>query len=135
MGGCEHKVLCANCPHCLKIQNEYYAKIKSIDPEWQDIEDTRDPARPLKSWHGHMWITKMKRTSIFEKEQIENYYQRARELLHTHQFETELQRKIWELHSDGLSKKKIEKEIKHSTRAYKRESIGLIINRIAEEIK
>lgn len=128
-GGCEHISLHANCPHCLKIQQEYYQKLQQSG--YIDIEDTSHPHRPLLCWHSLKW----KKLSQRSKEQIETYYQKARDLLHSYPFSNPVQRKIWELHSDGLSKKKIEKELQHSDSPYKRESIGTIIQSIAKEIK
>ncbi len=130
-GGCGHRTLCANCPQCMQLQNQYYKKIKQIDPTWEDIEDTSHPHRPLLCWHSLKW----KHIHPQRKEQIENYYQKARGLLHSYPFRSDLQRKVWELHSDGLSKEKIEKILESTEQNYKRSAIGLIIYEIAEELK
>src|SRR4051812_41920646 len=100
-GGCEHLSLQANCPHCMNLQTHYYNKLK--ESGWIDIEDTSHPLRPLKCWHSLKWI-RLTQTRI---DRIETYYKKARELLHTYPFTSDLQKKIWELHCEGVTERKI----------------------------
>lgn len=134
LGECNHCRIIASCPHCMKLQEEYYSKIKLIDPDWEDIEDHKHHLRPLKCWHS----LKFKRITKNQKAEIETYYQKARGLLHTFPFESDLQRKIWELHSNGIPKTEIEKEVASkdiNPFGYKRSTITLIIKLIAQSIK
>lgn len=59
------------------------------------------------------------------------YYDRARDLLHHFEFESDIHKKIWELHCEGLSKRKIAAIIQ----IYKRETVGNIIKKIAGTLK
>lgn len=113
-----------------KLQREWYKKLKDEDG-FEDIEDTNHPGMPLKTWHSHKW----KNTPPEKFAATEIYYDKARELLNTYEFESPTHLKIWELHCDGLSKRKIEKVLSQEAESYKRESIGLIIQLIASTIK
>lgn len=124
---CLHTIFHTKCKHCLALQETYYAKLREIDPSWIDIEDTKHPERPLISWHNF----RFSQNTPDKMSDVGDYYQSARSLLHTHKFKNDAHKLIWELHAQGLSKRKIEKAIAGSPKPYKRESISTIIKVIA----
>ncbi len=112
-----------------KLQKEWYKKLQEegfIDIETHSHKDT-----PLTTWHSLKW----KNLSLEVMETTLEYNSMARDLLNTHDFQTETHKRIWELHCDGLSKRKIEKILQTTENPYKREAIGLIIKNIASLIK
>lgn len=111
------------------IQKEWYEKLKNEG--FNDIEDTSHPHSPLKCWHSLRW----KKLSPDKIERVRHYYDKAQALLHIYKFQTELERLIWELHSQGHSKYQIEKQISHIPKSPKRESIAIIIKTIELQIK
>jgi len=62
----------------------------------------------LKRWDNH-WFRN--RGSVLEFESKQEYYQRASHLLETYTFPSLRHKKIWRLHSEGLSLREIAKEI------------------------
>ena len=110
----------------IELKKIWYEKLK--ESGFEDAENTDDPSEPLKVWHSH-WF---KDPEKIEANSI--YYSKASEIVHTYAFDNSTHRKIWELHSIGLSKRKIEKMISADTPTYKREQIGNIINFIASSI-
>lgn len=120
------------------MEKVWYDKLK--EEGFEDIEDTNNEFRPLKSWHSFRFMLNdssyFKNTNLrTNRESAISYYRLACQLLNTHHFKNETHRRIWELHSEGWSKRQIEAEIKDLRPTYKRERIGIIINMIAEEIK
>lgn len=117
-----------NTPRVKKLTTLWYEKLK--EEGFSDIENTTHDLTPLRVWHSLKWAN----TSDDKREATLLYYTKAKELLETHPFENEIHRRIWELHCDGFSKRKIEKLIATLPKACKREQIGKIINLIASEI-
>jgi hypothetical protein len=108
-----------------QLEHEWYSKL--LQDGFMDIENTNHPERPLQTWHN----LKFRDVSQDEMDAKLKYYSKAKDLLNTYPFENEIHQKIWELHSDGITARKIEKLI-NST--YKRASISSIIKLIAAEI-
>lgn len=108
------------------LQGHWYKKLE--DSGFIDIEDVEHPESPLKAWHSLKWNN----INLDFKEKVEQYYQKARDLLHTYEFENDMHRRIWEMHTEGLSKRKIEIALNG---AYKRETIGNIIKALAQLIQ
>lgn len=111
-----------------KLTKLWYGKLK--ESGFDDIEDTRHKDSPLFVWHSLKW----QQCSPEKVEAIQTYYAQANDLLNTYEFENETHRKIWELHCEGASKRKIERTISSYEKTYKREQIGNIINLIASTI-
>lgn len=109
------------------LQKEWYARLSGEG--FTDIEDTNRRGMPLRDWHGHHF--KKISPESFTAKQL--YYERARELLNTYEFDNKIHLKIWEMHCEGLSKRKIEATLKLQN--FKRETIGTIIQLIASSIK
>lgn len=108
-------------PEMRKLRTEWDEKLKKSG--FVDAEDRSHKDCPLKTWHSFKWrsIHKDKR------EAINTYFEKAAKILTTYCFENPTHKRIWELHCEGYSKRKIEAEIKSLTPTYKREQIGNII--------
>lgn len=109
----------------------WYKKLK--EHGFEDIEDTSHPESPIKDWHKFKALRRFKNDPN-KLHFTTQYYTQAQNLLHTYNFDSPLHKKIWELHCEGFSKRKIEKAIAHFKPTYKREHIGNIIKLIAAEI-
>lgn len=106
-------------------------KFKSLKEKWykkleksgfEDIEDNSLEEPLIKDWHSRRFKKWPKEVFDFRLK----YYADARSLLHTYAFESELHKRIWELHSEGWSLRDIEQEIGE----YKKDTINHIIHKI-----
>lgn len=111
------------------LKRVWYEKLKQDG--FDDCEDTSHPDQPLKTWHSFKWknIDSSKANLTLE------YHLKAKDLLHTYQFDNPTHKIIWEYHCDGKSKRKIEILIIGLSPSYKRQQIENIINFIASSIK
>lgn len=107
------------------LKRIWYAKIKEANPDWRDVE-TEDGSS-LKEWDSHNFSKKSKEHIHQTMQLTQDYYLRANELLNSYSFDNPTHKRIWELHSSGLSKRKIEPLISNMNPSYKREQIGNII--------
>lgn len=112
-----------------RLEKHWYGKLQASG--FNDIEDHSRRDRPLKAWHTF----RFKYANITVRANCEEYFNDAKELLHTYKFKNDTHKRIWELHAQGFSKRKIEQAIKHLKKRYRREQIGNIIRIIAKEIK
>lgn len=106
-----------------ELQKCWYAKLR--DDGFEDIED--DHGRP-REWDFNFFRNKF---DPIKYQTTLIYYEWARFVLNNYRFKNELQKAIWELHSEGLSERKIALKIKK----YKKSWIHVIIAGIANEIK
>lgn len=112
-----------------ELKQHWYKQLS--DNGFVDAEDVTHPDSPLKTWHSFKW----RNTPDNKSSVTRDYYIKAMALVDTYQFDNPTHKTIWELHCEGLSKRKIEVKIKDFTLTYKREQIGNIINIIAGSIK
>lgn len=124
---CGHDVITNGCRLCAKLQSKWYNKIKE---GFDDAEDFRYPDRPLKSWHKNL----LGNVTMLEVEITLDYYCQASELLHSHHFKNDLEKKIWELHCEGLSRLKIQEAIAHIPSAPKQSQVRNIIKDLEREL-
>lgn len=124
-------VLAALKPEHKALERFWYDKLKKEG--FIDIEDTTISNRPLLSWHSFKFC----KTPKVKQEALSDYYYKASQLLNTYEFEKPIHRRIWELHCEGYSWRKIESIIQWEPGSlhHKKDIIGSIINRIAESIK
>lgn len=87
----------------LKLRDEWYAKLRKEG--FNDIEDVNSPNEFLKRHDDHWFRTRFKTPMQFSAKQ--EYFYRAAHLLHTHTFETQLEKAIWDLHCQGYSYREI----------------------------
>jgi len=122
-------------PEFKALQKEWYAKLaasKDKDGEvFKDIEDTTRMDKPLKAHHNN----RFKSIPIESRLATEAYYEQASSLLRTYKFENRTHKRIWELHCQGLSRRKIAIKIKHLTPTYGQARVGEIITEIASSFK
>lgn len=106
------------------LQREWYAKAKASG--FEDAEDTARADRPLKHWHSTRFL---KQTRPMRREATETYYEMCRAIIHTFPFKTPRHRKIWELHSEGKSRRDIAREVGYAASS----PVGRIIAKIAKD--
>lgn len=111
-----------------ELRQHWYEILK--ESGFVDIENTTHPNLPIKDWHSQ----RFKKVNVERKNHIENYYKKACELLLTHTFQSELHKKIWQLHSEGKSIRKIEREISTSENPMKRDAIFIFISKLRNQI-
>jgi hypothetical protein len=81
---------------------------------FKDAEDFSLPEAPLKSWHSKKWVSGEAHMS-----ESTNYYDMASELLHNgFSFKNDLYRRVWELHCQGMSVRKIEHVLSYQLIGY-----------------
>jgi hypothetical protein len=68
----------------------------------------------LKTWDSVYFLIRTDSDSFAENA---TYYQIAEDLLNTHEFDSEIERKVWALHTEGLSVRDIELKL-IETKAY-----------------
>ena len=101
-------------------QNPYKtAKFKKLFEKWNkklvkaghnEIEDFSKSEPTLKSFHDKEMYKR--RITQDEFDSTSKYYSNAVDLLNTYKFTSDFERKVWELHSNGMSVRKIAKQVK-----------------------
>lgn len=71
-----------------------------------DIEDRDSPREMLKSWHSTLFIHRFDQERFSARQQ---YFELVTQFLHSYEFDSELEREIWFLHSEGKSLREIAK--------------------------
>ena len=101
-----------------KLQSEWYSKLK--DEGFEDIEYLRDgePGEWLKGNSKFASEEAALSMSLEETDEADiiysttfDYYSQAAALLHTAEFESDIHQRVWEMHSEGLSYRKIGKAV------------------------
>jgi nucleoside-specific outer membrane channel protein Tsx len=88
----------------LKLQAQWYKK--AAKSEYLDIEQDEDN---LKIWDGHRIKAKYTPETFQAKQE---YYIMAGQFLYNHEFKSTLDRKIWEMHAEGLTAPEIVVKLK-----------------------
>ena len=65
----------------------------------------------------------------------EEYYRLAGQFLHEYKFKTQVDKRIWELHSEGVSVRNIIKKLKHRGITAYKDLVHGTIKQLAEEMK
>lgn len=74
---------------------------------FRDIERYYADGRPYPTIYKHDFGAGNRKIDPVKYEEVSEYYRLARQFLHDYSFESPKEKKIWELHSDGLSYRKI----------------------------
>lgn len=111
-----------------KAQAKIWNK-KLIDNGHEEIEDFSLPDPPLKRWHA----LDFKKVDLTDYNAKLVYFEKARAILHTHFFFSSLHRKIWELHSEGVSVREIARIV--NQRKVKKSTVYNILKQIKKDIK
>lgn len=93
-------------PQFFKLFKEWNRILE--EDKFPDIEDFTRDEPILKKWETTRWNS----TDNTRNELRQHYYEAADELLRTFRFKKEVHRRIWALHCQGLSPRKIEKWLK-----------------------
>ena len=83
------------------LKNEWYSKLK--ESGFDDVEQN-DADENLKQWHAFYFQARHDPDAFSYKEV---YFQNAQSFLEAHEFETEFQRIVWDLHCEGGSLRQI----------------------------
>lgn len=114
------------------------ATFKSLSVKWnkilkesghKEIEDFSLPVPALIDWHNLNF--RSINPDVFKARQ--QYYEKARSLLHTYEFKNLVHRRIWEMHSEGAAIREIAKTLK--LKKYKKSTVFKILKSIQREIK
>lgn len=143
---CGHVSFEEACADCKALERYWYDLLKNKG--FRDIEEPKSPnklklwdpktkqwqvvrlERQLKSWHD----SKFKQIDLIKREAIEAYFSLAREMVHTFQFESFIEKRIWELHADGKSRRQIAAAIQNRKVKYRQAWIGEIIKKISKQM-
>lgn len=113
----------SNTKEFKKLQQEYDDRL--AEAGFHDIEDRNSPRENLKTWDSHTF----RKIDPIVAEAIRDYFSAAQALLHEREFRSELEKRIWELHSKGLQLMEIAKETRQD-----RQKIYRVVKRIKKEI-
>lgn len=115
-----------------KLKTEWNQKLK--ESGFEDAEDFNLPDPALKVWHSFRFFKSDTDQYIKTVKQREDYFSLASGLLFNgFPFETDVSRRVWELHCQGLSIRKIERILRHQLIGYKgcrRDRIHHVITQI-----
>jgi hypothetical protein len=82
-----------------KLKAKWYAKLKA-----SGFEDIEQPDGRLKVWHDLYFRCHMDADRI---QAAQDYYRLARQFVHDHIFKNPIEKRIWEMHAEGISQKQI----------------------------
>lgn len=105
------------------LQTKWYAKLKRDG--FEDIEQTSDDKGYLKQYDNSYYMARYTPLEFGNKQE---YYIKAQHFLVEHAFETEQEKQIWKLHSEGFSLREIAKIIKK----FKKDKVAAILTRLKE---
>lgn len=116
------------------LQNTWYKKLK--ESGFNEIEQDEDR---LKNWTssrilkgkniGNAWADIQ-----VSREAREEYYRLAGQFLYEYKFKSALEKKIWTLHSTGMSFREIAKELRSTKFKCTKDTINRAIKPLAEEM-
>lgn len=109
----------------LKLQQKWYRKLARSG--FKDIESPLKPGQPLKHWDSVDFQLDHTKESFLERQR---YYELAGQLLHDFHFKNKVDKKIWEMHSNGVSLTIISEKVK-----LHRNTVHRIIKKYASYIK
>lgn len=104
------------------LQKLWYKKLR--DAGFEDIEDTNSPKEFLKTWHSSYFISRYTAESYERKE---TYYRLCSHFLWDYAFESNLEREIWRLHSEGMSLRDIAKSLRSKRIKLNKDNVNKII--------
>lgn len=81
-----------SCPKFKSLQAEWYERLREAG--FEDHETPRGDLRDV----DHRTIAR----AFEDRHKREAYYERVDDVLHRYQFENDTERRIWELHAEGL---------------------------------
>jgi hypothetical protein len=109
-------------PDLKTLQKIWYKKLKNTG--FVDIEDTNSPKEFLKTWHSSYFISRYT-PETFERK--EAYYRLCSHFLWDYEFESNLEREIWRLHSEGMSLRDIAQSLRSKRIKLNKDNVNKII--------
>jgi hypothetical protein len=107
----------------IKLQTLWYEKLKQSG--FQDLETSRGF---LKDWPSQ----RLRRDYTPERFQEKlNYYRFASQLLWEFKFKTKLEKKIWELHTEGKSMREISFQVRTHKNKMNHNKVRKVINKLS----
>lgn len=85
-----------------RLESKWYKKLEQSG--FVEIENKKNDTDYLKVWHSQYFQCKYTPDAFLRKQE---YYHMTREFLHIHEFDSDKEKMIWEMHSQGLSLRKI----------------------------
>lgn len=119
-----------NSPQFKKLQKQWYEKLAKEG--FEDIEQTDGN---LKVWTSHIHRSLQSLANPTLREAKETYYRLASQFLHEFVFPDQKTKKIWQMHSDGISYRHIAKELAKSGHHADKDSIWRIVRNLRNEMK
>lgn len=101
-------------PEFAKLFREWNEKLKRSG--FDDAEDFSLPEPALKSWHSLKWENERAEKRAHD---AKTYFDLAQDALHTFPFKTDVHRRTWELHCQGLSVRQIDETLHSQLLGYK----------------
>lgn len=112
-----------------KERDKWYAKLKKAG-----FEDAERNENDLKQGSSRLFIRHKYAAVLWESKQ--EYYRLAEFFLNEHKFESELERAVWEYHTNGISASDISETLrKAKVTKLKTTSIKTILKRLSEAMK
>lgn len=100
----------------MKVSNQFNSKqFKALKDKWykklekSGFEDAEKDENSLKSWHSYIFVVEDDTTF---QESKKTYYSMAGKFFHDYVFKSKKDKAIWELHSEGISIRNINKTLK-----------------------
>lgn len=110
---------------------------KQLQREWdrrlakEGFVDAEQRDGNLKTWSSDYYLNYPDET---RREAYAGYFRLAGQFLYSYQFETTVDRLVWEYHSQGKSIREIPKLLWKQRIRLKKSSVGVIIKRLAKEM-
>lgn len=114
-------------PDLKALQKIWYKKLK--DSGFVDIEDTNSPKEFLKTWHSSYFISRYT-PEAFERKQM--YYRLCSHFLWAYPFESNLEREIWRMHSDGIPLREIATQLRSKKIKLNKDNVNKIIVKLVQ---
>lgn len=116
------------------LQKEWYTKLKK-----SGFEDIEQDENNLKEWESSRYYRGRNNEADFEKviliqEAKEQYYRMAGHFLHDHNFESAVDKFIWEMHSEGVAHRKIVPLLKKFKLKRERHWVRRVIDRLKAQM-
>lgn len=108
-----------------KLQAKWYAKLKT-----EGFEDIEREDGSLTTWASSAFSQAVRAGQVEAMKSREEYYRAAGQFLWDYTFDSDLERKIWEMHSTGMSALAISKTLKLPRKG--KDTILKAINKLAK---
>jgi hypothetical protein len=112
----------------VRLQKKWYKRLAKDG--FEDAEDA-GPYRFLKDWHG----TNFTHIDPVVKQASEEYWEDAFAFLNTHRFSRPIEKTIWRLHCQGLTKREIAQKIEKRPDALKATAVLEVLWKLKKQMR